>query len=96
MRPFSDGDYIFCEIDLQAGTCAFWLEGPDSHGRTLGPPSGARFSYAACFPQFQVGKLDMGFISSVIKYKGVAAEAVGYWCLRPEVLDRGMSAARHQ
>ena len=55
MRPFSDGDYIFCEIDLQAGTCAFWLEGPDSHGRTLGPPSGARFSYAACFPQFQVG-----------------------------------------
>merc|ERR1712203_1214027 len=70
LRPFNDGDYIFCQIDLEGGKCAFWLEPPESEGLTDGPPKGSVFDYSGCFPQLSQGKLDKGFITSVIKFEG--------------------------
>ncbi|CAD7967636.1 unnamed protein product [Amoebophrya sp. A25] len=84
VRPFEDRDYIWCEIDLTRGNAAFWVEGPETNGKTNGPPKGTVFYYGDCFPQFAQQKLDMGFITAVIKFQGVAADAICYQKLVPK------------
>ena len=82
MRPFESGDFAFMEIDLQAQTCAFWLEPASSGGLTGGPPPNSRFNYGGCFPATRHG-LDNGFMTVVVKHKGVAIHAVGYDMFSP-------------
>eukprot|EP00392_Amoebophrya_sp_AT5.2_P014040 g14176.t1 len=84
VRAFEHGDFIWCEIDLTVGTAAFWVEGAETQGRTHGPPKGTVFYYGDCFPQFAQQKLDMGFITAVIKFEGVAADAICYQTLVPK------------